>query len=27
MGGMFLLVGVFLFVKARRAQRKTAEET
>lgn len=26
MGGMFLLVGVFLFVKARRAQRKTAEE-
>lgn len=26
MGGMFLLVGVFLFVKARRAQRKAAEE-
>ena len=26
MGGMFLLVGVFLFVKARRSQRKAAEE-
>ena len=27
MGGMFLVVGVVLFAKSRRAQRKAAEET